>query len=359
MGQVRERTTLAAVARATGLSLATVSKVLNGRAGISDENRRKVEAALLDHGYVRRHRSGIPGAPRYIDLVMAGLDGSWPATVLSAVEATAYEHRLHVVVSTSRDGEAFTNGRRRDWSEVLVERGSSGVLLGLVDLTVAQRARLERAGVPVVLIHPLSDPPTGVASVGANTWTGAYDATLHLIGLGHRRIALVTGPDKQLSEQARIGGFRSAMTSAGLEVPPGFVCHGTYDRASGKRLVSELVRLPERPTAVFVCSDHMAIGGYEALAQAGLRVPDDISVVGFDDLPEARWVYPPLTTVRQPLKDMGRAAVELLLRLMNGDEVSSRRVEFATTLIVRQSARALEQQPLKGRARPRERRLRS
>ena len=333
-----QRTTLAQVAAATGLSLATVSKVLNGRSGISEEKRRTVESALVEYGYVRRPRAESSRSQRYIDVVMAGLDGSWPASVLSAVEATAYMHGAHVVVSTSEHPEAWPGARHQDWSDVLVERGSSGALLGLVDLTDAQQVRLRRAGVPVVLIHPLRDPPTGVASVGANTWAGAYDATTHLVSLGHRRIALVTGPDRHLSEQARIAGFRSAMEAAGLVVPTEFVRHGSYDRASGKVIVAELVRLRARPSALFICSDHMAIGGYEALADAGLRVPDDMSVVGFDDLPEARWVYPALTTVRQPLKDMGRAAVELLLRLMNGDEVDSRRIEFSTTLVLRQSA---------------------
>ncbi|HLH99348.1 MAG TPA: LacI family DNA-binding transcriptional regulator [Acidimicrobiales bacterium] len=331
------RSTLAEIARATGLSVPTVSKVLNGRPGVSPASRRLVEETLHRRGYVRRRRRLDPG-PRLIDLVQSGLDGSWPASVTSAVEAEAHEAGLHVVASVAR--EASRGARpRRDWVDTVVERGTAGVIAGLVDLSDSHYARLRRAGVPVVLLHPLRDPPAGVASVGANTWAGAYDATEHLIGLGHRRIGLVTGPKRQLSEQARIAGFGSAMAAAGLAVPDDCVRHGTYDRASGRRLVASLLELDRRrrPTALLVCSDHMAIGGYEALAAAGLSVPDDVSVVGFDDLPEARWVAPALTTVRQPLKDMGRAAVQLLVRLMAGEEVTSRRVEFATSLVVRDS----------------------
>jgi DNA-binding LacI/PurR family transcriptional regulator len=170
---------------------------------------------------------------------------------------------------------------------------------------------------------------------------GAYEATTHLLERGHRRIALVTGPSEHLYARARIAGYRSAMAAAGIDVAPEMVRHGKYNRASGAEQVRALLELPDRPTALFICSDHMAIGGYEALAGAGLRVPADVSVVGFDDLPEARWVSPALTTVRQPLKEMGGSALRTLVRLLNGDEFESRRVELATTLVVRDSTARL------------------
>lgn len=334
------RPTLAQVAAAAGVSLPTVSKVLNRRDGVSEATRRSVDSLLVAHGYVRR-RSLERSTPLLIDLVMVGLDGSWPASVASGVEAAAYEAGLHVAVSVARGTETRAVPRQGDWVDRLIERGSAGVIVGLVDLIPTQRERLDRARIPIVVIHPLRDPPPSIASVGVNAWAGAYDATEHLIGLGHRRIGLVTGPQRQLSEQARIAGYRSAMSAAEIDVPADLIRHGSYDRASGKKLVSELISLPEPPTALFICSDHMAIGGYEALAYAHLSVPNDVSVVGFDDLPEARWVYPPLTTVRQPLKDMGRAAVQLLVRLINGEELTSKRVEFTTTLIVRASTTAI------------------
>jgi LacI family transcriptional regulator len=331
------RPTLAQIAESAGVSISTVSKVLNGRDDVSRDTRAKVDAALREHRYRRRGASLHDPGVRAVDLVMNGLDGSWPASVASGLEAAAYEAGVHVVISVARQGVSAGNHGAQDWVDRVLERGSSGVVLGLIEPAPDQLARLRHAQVPIVVIDPLSDPPPDVVSVGTTNWAGAYEATTHLLDRGHRRIALVTGPPHHLYARARTAGYRSAMAAAGVEVPPELVRHGSYDRASGAEQVRALFAAPEPPTALFICSDHMAIGGYEALAAAGLRVPGDVSIVGFDDLPEARWVAPALTTVRQPLKDMGGSALRTLLRLMNGDELESPRVELATTLVVRDS----------------------
>jgi LacI family transcriptional regulator len=332
------RPTLAQIAETAGVSVSTVSKVLNGRDDVSRDTRLKVGTALRRHRYVRR---GVPGpdvsAPT-VDLVLSGLDGSWPASVASGMEAAAYEAGMHVVISVARAAAARGGGQRpHDWVDRVLERGSAGVVLGLVESAPRQLTRLAEARVPCVVIDPLSDPPPGVPSVGTTNWAGAYEATTHLLDRGHRRIALVTGPPHHLYARARVAGYRSALAAAGLEAAPELVRDGTYDRASGAELVRSLIRLPRPPTALFICSDHMAIGGLEVLADAGLAVPGDISVVGFDDLPEARWVSPPLTTVRQPLKEMGGSALRTLLRLVSGEELESPRIELATTLVERGS----------------------
>jgi DNA-binding LacI/PurR family transcriptional regulator len=333
-GRATTRPTLAQIAETAGVSVSTVSKVLNGRDDVSRDTRARVDSALRRHHYVRRAPVPQPAGPtaaatRTVDLVLGGLDGSWPASVASGMEAAAYEAGLHVVISAARP----------NWADRVVARGSAGVVLGLTEPTDEQLAPLARAMVPCVVIDPLSDPPPGVTSVGTTNWAGAYEATTHLLKEGHRWIALVTGPPQHLFARARIAGYRSAMAAAGIEPPPGLMRHGTYDRASGKAQVKALIELPEPPTALFVCSDHMAIGGYEALAEAGLRVPADVSVVGFDDLPEAGWVSPPLTTVRQPLKEMGGNALRTLARLIAGEELETTRIELATTLVVRGSTR--------------------
>ncbi|WP_052852949.1 LacI family DNA-binding transcriptional regulator [Streptomyces avicenniae] len=334
-GSNTPRPTLAHIAEITGVSVSTVSKVLNGRDDVSQDTRAKVDEALRWHHYVRRGTPGPERQVRTVDLVLSGLDGSWPASVASGMEAAAYEADVHVVISRARP--TGPTGRGQDWVDRILERGSAGVVLGLVEATPAQLARLARAGIPCVVIDPLSDPPRDVTSIGTTNWSGAYEATDHLLQRGHRRIALVTGPPEHLYTRARTAGYRSAMAAAGLDVLPGLVRHGNHDRASGAEQVRALIGLPDPPTALFICSDHMAIGGYEALTGAGLRVPEDVSVVGFDDLPEARWVSPALTTVRQPLKEMGGSALRTLLRLINGDELESPRVELATTLVVRDS----------------------
>ncbi|KAB8165270.1 substrate-binding domain-containing protein [Streptomyces sp. 3MP-14] len=332
------RPTLAHIAEMAGVSVSTVSKVLNGRDDVSRDTRAKVDSALRQHHYVRRGTAAPDAtAVRTVDLVMSGLDGSWPASVASGMEAAAYEAGVHVAISVARSSASATNHRAQDWVDRVLERGSAGVVLGLIEPTPDQLGRLAQARVPCVVIDPLSDPPPDVMSVGTTNWAGAYEATQHLLQRGHQRIALVTGPPEHLYSRARMAGYRSAMAAAGLEVDPELVRHGTYDRASGAEQVRALLERRPRPTALFICSDHMAIGGYEAIAGAGLRVPEDISVVGFDDLPEARWVAPALTTVRQPLKEMGGSALRTLVRLMNGEELESPRVELATTLVVRDS----------------------
>ncbi|GAA2123910.1 LacI family DNA-binding transcriptional regulator [Streptomyces synnematoformans] len=331
------RPTLAQIAETAGVSVSTVSKVLNGRDDVSRDTRAKVDSALREHRYRRRGASLHEPDVRSVDLVMNGLDGSWPASVASGLEAAAYEAGVHVVISVARQGATANNHAAQDWVDRVLERDGAGVVLGLIEPAPDQLARLRQAQVPIVVIDPLSDPPPDVISVGTTNWAGAYEATTHLLDRGHRRIALVTGPPHHLYARARTAGYRSAMAAAGVEVLPELIRHGSYDRASGAEQVRTLFAAPEPPTALFICSDHMAIGGYEALAEAGLRVPADVSIVGFDDLPEARWVAPALTTVRQPLKDMGGSALRTLLRLMNGDELESPRVELATTLVVRDS----------------------
>ncbi|NYI03846.1 LacI family DNA-binding transcriptional regulator [Allostreptomyces psammosilenae] len=336
----RSRPTLAQIAAAAGVSVSTVSKVLNGRDDVSPATRKRIDKVLRGHGYTRRGVSVSVAEPaaKTVDLVLSGLDGSWPASVASGMEAAAFEAGLHVVVSVARTGGPEDDSSS-DWVDRILGRGTAGVVLGLVEPSPQQLARLAEAQVPCVVIDPLSDPPPGVISVGTTNWSGAYEATTHLLEQGHRRIGLVTGPPQHLYAKARIAGYRSAMAAAGVETPPELVRNGNYDRASGREQVRALIELPEPPTALFICSDHMAIGGYETLTQAGLRVPDDISVVGFDDLPEARWVSPPLTTVRQPLKEMGSIALRTLVRLMRGEHLESMRAELATTLVRRESTR--------------------
>src|SRR5579863_4110770 len=173
---------------------------------------------------------------------------------------------------------------------------------------------------------PASAPPTGLA------------ATEHLLALGHRRIGAIAGPGDYLCSRARIDGYRSALERAGLPFDPSLVRHGDFYHEGGFIRGGELLDLATPPTAIFAGSDQQAFGVYEAARQRGLRVPQDLSVVGFDDLPVARWVSPPLTTVRQPLAEMGRAAAQMLGEIIEDRPLRSRRVELSTELIMRESA---------------------
>jgi DNA-binding LacI/PurR family transcriptional regulator len=162
------------------------------------------------------------------------------------------------------------------------------------------------------------------------------------MSLGHRRIGAITGPADYLCSRARVDGYRSALERLGADYEQALVRHGDFQHEGGFVCGGELLDLPEPPTAIFAGSDQQALGVYEAARQRGLRIPQDLSVVGFDDLPAARWVSPPLTTVRQPLAEMGRVAAEMLGDLIEGVPLRSQRVELATELIVRESTARLQ-----------------
>ncbi|MEU1202508.1 LacI family DNA-binding transcriptional regulator [Streptomyces sp. NPDC005813] len=328
--------TLAVVARAAGVSVPTASKVVNGREDVAPETRRRVTEALDRLGYVRRPRFETPAPPGLVDVVVHSLESSWSGAVLHGAEQAASDAGLEVVVST---GPTRTGGGRpgHGWLDKLTARGSSGVLFHLAELTAAQQARLDGHGIPFVMIDPVVEPPEGVVSVGAANWQGGLLATEHLLALGHERVAVIGGHRRRTCGSDRIAGYRSALASAGLRYRPEYVRHGGFHERGGHRRMLELLDLPEPPTAVFACSDRMALGVYQALAERRLRVPDDISVVGFDDLPESRWAGPALTTVRQPLSEMAATALRLLVRMMAGDRPEGTRTELSTRLVQRSS----------------------
>jgi DNA-binding LacI/PurR family transcriptional regulator len=338
---VRSGPTMAVVARMAGVSVPTVSKVINGRGGVASATRRRVTEALMEVGYLRRPSTPADqrGSGRLVDVVMHGLRTTYASNVLGGIEAAAHDAGLDIVVAASdverRRREHPTGG----WLDHLIDRGTGGVLLVLLETTAAQHAWLTHFGIPCVIVDPITPPPDGVPTVAASNRTGALDATRHLIGLGHQRIAYIGGSPAKLCSQARLDGFRSGMAEAGLPVPPEYLADGNFQEADAQVCMDALLDLPDRPTAVFVASDLMAVGACRAIRERGLAVGRDISVVGFDDVDEARVIVPALTTVRQPLGEMGATGLRMLARRMRGEEVQTHR-ELPTELIVRESATA-------------------
>ncbi|MFK4109583.1 LacI family DNA-binding transcriptional regulator [Streptomyces sp. NPDC002176] len=328
--------TLAEIAREAGVSAPTVSKVLNGRADVSAATRTRVEELLRTHGY-RRRRAEVTRSP-LIDLVFHELESAWAMEVIRGVENVARDAGLSVVLSESAG--RLTPGRT--WADQVAGRRPHGVILVLSGLDESQRALLTSRSVPFVVMDPAGDPGADVPSVGATNWQGGLAATRHLIDLGHTRIGAIGGPSRMMCARARLDGYRSALESAGLPADPALIREGDFHHESGHRLGLDLLGRPDRPTAVFAGNDLQALGLYEAARELGLRVPEDVSVVGFDDLPVARWVGPPLTTVRQPLTEMAEAAARLVLELGRGEqrERKATRLELATSLVVRSSTAA-------------------
>ncbi|MFJ8937820.1 LacI family DNA-binding transcriptional regulator [Streptomyces sp. NPDC102365] len=324
--------TLAEIAREAGVSAPTVSKVLNGRADVAPSTRTRVEDLLRQHGY-RRRRAEASRSP-LIDLVFHELESAWAMEVIRGVENVARDEGLSVVLSESAG--RLTPGRT--WADQVAARRPHGVVLVLSGLDESQRALLTSRSIPFVVVDPAGDPGDDAPSVGATNWQGGLAATRHLADLGHRRIGVISGPSRMMCSRARLDGYRAALDTAGLPVDPALVRSGDFHHDSGYRAGLELLRLPDRPTAVFAGNDLQALGLYEAARELGLRVPEDLSIVGFDDLPVARWVGPPLTTVRQPLTEMAEAAARLVLDLGRSERPSTAtRVELATSLVVRSS----------------------
>jgi LacI family transcriptional regulator len=330
-----KRAKLADIAAAAEVTVPTVSKVLNGRSDVSERTRARVLELLEAAGYERRPAEAA-GPVGLVDLVMDGVEGSWATRVLGGAEQAAAEAGCDVVVLSAREVRAG-----RDWVDRLVARGSTGAVLALVDPAPAQRARLAAAGVRLVALDPGVEPASGLPSVGATNWAGGYAAVHHLLGLGHTRIAALGGREDQLNSRARLDGYRSALASAGVRARASWVRYSDWSRAEGARQAAALLRVREPPTAVFACSDHLARGVYQAAADLGLSIPGDLSVVGFDDLPEASWLTPALTTVRQPVREMAAEAVRLLLRLRSGRTEEAGRVELSTSLVERASTAPL------------------
>jgi LacI family transcriptional regulator len=330
------RATLANVAASAGVSVATVSKVLNGRNDVAPATRALVQELLHEHDYVARRVRPAPSPT--IELFFHVQLSAYHTEVLQGVLEAATEAGVAVVVSVRPRGRSGPGSDRpADWARELATAGRRAAIAVTSELAPADLATLARVRLPIVVIDPLNMPSTRVTSVGSTNFAGGVAATQHLLGLGHRRIAYLGGPATVACNQARMHGYRGAMEAAGVPVPDGYVRPGRFSYEHGIAGGAALLDLPQPPTAVFAGSDETALGVIEAARVRGLRVPEDLSVVGFDDTPVARLAAPPLTTVRQPLREMGAVAVRTALRLAAGERVDSHHVELATELVVPQS----------------------
>lgn len=324
-------TTIAFIAEQTGVSVPTVSKVINGRSDVSSETRRRVEAAIVEHGYQRRPRS-VARSP-LLEVIFHELESEWALEIVRGVERVAGRHQLAVVISEMQDRRKPGRG----WIEGVLARRPMGVIAVFSDLSAAIREQLRAREIPFVVVDPTGEPAHDTPSVGATNWNGGLTATRHLIALGHRRIGVIGGPEWILCSRARLDGYRAAMDEAGVPIDPSLISHGAFHVDEGIERGRALLARPDRPTAIFAGNDLQALGVYQAARELRLHIPEDVSVVGFDDLPVGRWVGPPLTTIRQPLIEMAVTAAELALSMARGEKPVQPRVELTTELVVRES----------------------
>ena len=332
------RATLATVAASAGVSIATVSKVLNDRQDVSPATRARVQRMLRHHDYVPTSTRPFPlAAGRPVELIFVRGLGAYDLELIQGVMAAGAEAGVDVVVSAHpHPAPGRKPERLGEWAASLLA-GRQGVIAVTSALEPAHLSALDRVRLPLVVIDPIHLPHSAVTSVGSTNFAGGLAAAQHLLALGHRRIAYVGGPVAASCNQARMHGYLAGMTAAQAAVPANYIRAGEFSYDDGVLSAALLLDLPDPPTAVFAGSDATALGVMEAARVRGLQIPGDLSIVGYDDTLLAQMASPALTTVRQPLQDIGRVALRTLLRLAGDEQLDSHHVELATELVIRGS----------------------
>ena len=326
--------TIRDVARASRVSIATVSRVFNGSTLVRTDTRRKVLAVASRLGYWPNSiaRSLITSRTHTLGVLMPDLFGEFFSEVVHGMDVAGRERGFHLLVSRSSSSadelvEAIRTMRGR----------VDGLIVMAPDFDADPVLRLGAGAVSRVFMNPHATP-TDCDAVSIANAGGAASAVRHLLGLGHRSIALITGPEHNIDARQRREGWCAALREAGIEPVADLEFRGDFAERSGYEAAAELLRRHLRPTAIFAANDYMAVGALGALNDAKVRVPEDVAVVGFDDIALARYLNPPLTTVRVDRQELGRRAVEILLDREAHPEHAGRRLEvLPTALIVRRS----------------------
>lgn len=326
--------TMREVAQRAGVSPTTVSHVVNNTRYVSEEVRARVNAVMEELGYRPNAlaRSLRRGETQTLGLILPDSANPFFAEVGRSIEAAAFETGYNVILcNTEGDLE-----KESLYVDVLMKKQVDGVIfVAAGDHSGALQAILKRGGLVVVVDRDLAG--VTLDTVLSDNYQGGYLATRHLIALGHRRIACIAGPSNLTPSAQRVLGYRQALEEAGLPFDEGLLLRGDFHPESGRQATHTLLARPQAPSAIFACNDMMAIGALRAAAERGMRVPQDLAVVGYDDIELASFTNPPLTTVQQPKDQIGKTAVRLLLERFVQRDLPPRRELLPSTLIVRGS----------------------
>lgn len=329
--------TIKDVAREARVSVATVSRVINDSGPVSAETRRRILEVAARLRYVPHGaaRSLITSKTSTIGVLLPDLYGEFFSEVIRGMDQAAQRGGYHLLVSGSHDAKDEIEAALR-------------AMRGRVDGLIAMSPHLDApalvanvpAPLPVVLLN-CAVRGNGYDALTIENQHGAYDMARHLLDLGHQRIAMICGAAGNYDAAERLEGYRKALREAGIEPRPEWELPGDFTEAAGFGAIATLLALAERPTAVFAANDAMAIGALSALHETGVRVPEDMAVVGFDDIPLARYMSPPLSSVHVPIAGLGTRAVETLLRAIDEKNEHKRRHQrLETTLVIRRSCGA-------------------
>ncbi|GAB4051298.1 LacI family DNA-binding transcriptional regulator [Catellatospora paridis] len=331
----RARATVRDIAAETGLSIATVSRVLNGYPHVAPRTRDLVQQAVDRLGTQAPAPRTPPARPRHRSAVFVRCPyqlTDYFGLIVSSIAETLLVHGRHLIL------DAGQLAQDEDVLPTLPEQpGIGGAILILPPEPSAQLEALRDSGFPFVVADPRTPTPRDIPAVSAAHFSGARAMTAHLAQLGHRHIGVLAGPHNWVAGSARLAGHASALADVGILADPALVRSAEPTTEFGYRAAGELLDLPRRPTALVGFNDKAAVGALAAAAERGLRVPADLSVTGFDDIDLAQATTPRLTTVRQPLEEMGRMAVSLLARLLERHQLEALHVELAPELVIRDS----------------------
>jgi LacI family transcriptional regulator len=329
------RATIRDIADAAGVSVATVSRVINERPDVAPETRDAVLRHVRAHNFTtnRSARALSVGRTGYVGFTMPYVRADYFAAILAGAVEAAFEREMRLVLCAT----LHQHDREVSLLETLSDGATDGAIILLPEETNEELEALQASGYPFVVVDPRVPLSDGIPAVSAAHRAGAKAATDHLLALGHRRIAHISGPRSWAATEERIDGYHASLAAAGVAPSSELLSEGDFEIPGGYTAACSLLDLPECPTAIFASNDNMAVGVLRATRERGLSVPEDVSVVGFDDAEVAQSVTPALTTVRQPLGELGRTAVSLLQRLVDRQRVEALRLELGTRLVVRDS----------------------
>lgn len=322
------------VAREAGVSYSTVSRTLTGYEFVKPSTREKVLRAAEKLGYVpnQQARSLAGGHSNLIGVLVPALSNSYISEILRGIDEALSESNYNLLLYTTHR----QRGDESQYAATIINSGVDGLLLVVPLISTPYLDTLEEQDFPYVVIDQLDKTHKGSAVVAAN-WQGAYEATQYLIGLGHQRIGFISGLAGIQSAAERLAGYTAALSEHGIPFQKDLTVEGAFRERGGYTAAQRLLSLSDRPTAIFAANDLSAFGAIEAIREQGLRIPEDISLIGFDDLPQASLVYPKLTTVRQPLDSMGHKAVTMLLEQIENPGRPKCQITLATEFVIRDS----------------------
>lgn len=331
-------TTIREVAERAGVSISTVSHVINQTRFVSPELRGRVTDAMRELSYRPNAvaRSLRSGKSLTIGLMLPDSSNPYFTEIARGIQDAAMARGFTVLVGNT-DGDL---DKEALYSEILLEKQVDGVIMIAAGHSGRHIEDLRRRGIPIAVVDRDS-PESHVDSVQIDNRLGGVLATRHLLDLGHARIACIAGSTDVYPSYDRVYGYLQAMQEAGVDPDAAYIVNGGFRADGGYEAAMQLLALPLPPTAVFACNDMMAIGALGAVTQRGLRCPDDISLVGFDDIQLARYTNPPLTTISQPKVEMGQEATQLLIQRMAERTLPARSIKLEASLVLRNSTAAL------------------